>query len=300
AYPINIDQPWFYGDDTSNAFPIFYRHSQCRAKHHYVFRRKISELLRMQILKNGEWEDVHPSSYMSCLNYGRSITIQNPSLWGRYAFITDQELETHKCRPKSDIYIRDVEICDLENPNVFGSSAVVPIQCKYPCLAMFWKAENLDATALNNYSNYTCNTDDLYSGWDPISKTSLKHINTYKFKDLDSDHFNIGESRKHFTSSPSEPGYHAYSPSWDSTKYHGEVGTVFKQSKLICKSANNDLYHLDYKNETDVDSESEYNKDYDIDNNVVNKTKFMMRVRLLVIKKLTITKEENGFKFSLN
>src|SRR4029078_13064842 len=55
AYPINIDQPWFYGDDKSNAFPIFYRHSQCRAKHHYVFRRKISELLRMQILKNGEW-----------------------------------------------------------------------------------------------------------------------------------------------------------------------------------------------------------------------------------------------------
>ncbi len=302
AYPINVDQPWFYGDDTSNAFPIFYRNSLCRVKHHYVFRRKISDLLRMQIYnhKTDVWDNVHPLSYMHYLNYGRSITIQNPTLWGKYALITDQEIDTHKCRPKRDLYIRDVEMCDLENPNMFRTTAVVPIQCKYPCLAMFWKAENLDATNLNNYSNYTCNTEDLYAGWSAISNTSLKHINTYKFKDMDSDHFNIGESRKHFPSSPSEPGYQAYSPSWNSGNYHGEVGTVLKNSQLICKIANNDLYSIDYKNETDIDSESEYTKEVDVNDTIINKTKFMMRVRLLVIKKLTISKDDSSFKFSLN
>lgn len=303
AYPINIDQPWFYGDDPANAFPIFYRNSQCRVEHRYIFRRKIADLLRMQIFNNktAEWDNVHPSLYMNYLSYGRSITIQNPTLWGKYALITDQELETHKCRAKREIYIRDVEMCDSENPNTFDTTAVIPIQCKYPCLGIFWKAENMNASSFNNYSNYTCNNDDLYSGWDPIYKTSLKHINTYKLKDMDSDHFNIAESRKQSPSSPSEPGYHAYFPSWNSTNYHGEVGTVLTNSKLICKIANNDLYNIDYKNETDVDSESsfDYNNDYN-DKLTNNKTKFMMRVRLLVLKKLTITKSDNNFLFSLN
>src|SRR5438445_12192286 len=56
-YPLNVEQPWYYSMDTALAFPILYHNSQNRAEHRYTYRRKISDLLRMQIHDNktDEW-----------------------------------------------------------------------------------------------------------------------------------------------------------------------------------------------------------------------------------------------------
>lgn len=204
-YPINVDQPWFYGDDTSNAFPIFYKSSQ--AYHQYTFRRKITDLLRMQIYDDSSktWQNTLSSEYMHCLIIKTEPStpkdlISKPTLWGEYAYVTPTELNTYKCGKPKEIFIKDIEIIeDAENRTHYKHYAHQLLECQSPCLAMFWKAENIDAIKLNNYSNYTTNTDDLYSGWDPITKSTLKYATTDKFKDLESDHFNVG-MRKHFPS----------------------------------------------------------------------------------------------------
>lgn len=286
-YTINVDQPWFYGEETANAYPIFLRNtknSQVRAEHRYTFRRQIAELLRMQVLECGEWINVHPENYMQHLLVGHK-TIPKPMLWGEYAYITDAEIKTYKCSKKSyDIYIKDIEMIDSENPIKYKSTADIPLECHYPCLALFWKAENRPASKLNNYSNYTTNVENLYEGWDPILKTTLKYTNTAKFENLESDHFNVAISRKHFPSSPSEPGYHAYSFAWRSDNFDGEVGIVLSKlsAKLTCKIADNDIYK-------DPDEEMEEEM-----------PEFLTKVRLLILKKLTIKNDSDSFTFQLN
>ncbi|HSW76549.1 MAG TPA: major capsid protein [Candidatus Saccharimonadales bacterium] len=311
-YPINVDQPWYYGEDTASAFPILYRNSQNRAEHRYTFRRKIADLLRMQILDNktNQWVSVNPAKHMTKLDYGRYITVQKPTLWGQYAYITDKEIETHKCSAKpKEIYIKDVEICDSENENSFGTKSVITLHCKNPCLAIFWKAQNMDAEELNNHSNYTSNSEDLYRGWDPISKMTLRYGTTNKLNNMDSDHFNIGESRKHFPSSPNEAGYHAYSFAWNSSNYHGEPGVVLcnLNASLICNISDNDIYNMSYQSDIHLNSDVENESlDHDLLRLIEPKVKtkgpkFITRVRLLVLKKLTIQKDDDNknFKFTL-
>jgi len=309
-YPINVDQPWYYSMDTALAFPILYHNSQNRAEHRYHYRRKISDLLRMQIYdsKLERWVSVNPKKHMRKLDFGRNTTIQTPNLWGRYAYVTDQEIETHKCKylPK-DIFIKDIVECDLANPNTYGTTAVIPLRSNYPCLAMFWKAQNNDAVELNQYSNYTSNTDVMNEGWDPISMNSLKYSAGYKWHNMESDHFNVAESRKHFLSSPCETGYHAYSFAWNSSNYHGEVGIDLSKldASLICKIDDNNIYNKGYQSDIDADvNVDQESMDYDLmtshPSQEVKGPNFNMRVRLLVLKKLTITKESKNFVFSLN
>jgi hypothetical protein len=310
VYNINVDQPWSYGEDTANAFPILFNHSQMRAEHKYSFRRKITDLLRMQKFDpiTNNWISVHPGSYMKYLSLGRIVSIAKPILWGRYAYINEIELNTYKCgKGKTEFYVKDIIISDSENPNKFNTSATVALESKYPCLAMFWKAENIDASEVNNYSNYTSNTDDINEGWDPISKNTLKYGETCKFKDMDSDHFNISESRKHFPSSPNEAGYHGYSFAWHSNNYIGEVGVTLKglNTKLICKISDNDIYRMPYKPDMnvnqDIENESfDYMMKEDIEEKVKESPKFVLRTRLLVYKKISISKNETGrYDFTL-
>lgn len=311
ACPINIDQPWFYSMDTALAFPIFYKHSQSRSEHRYNFRRRIVDLLRVQILgKDGKWKDTVRST-SKYLDISASAQIKIPELWGRYAYITDKEIAYFKCKQTRHYYTRDIEICDTQNPNKYGSTSGIDLHSNNPCLAFFWVAENSDATANHNYSNYTTDTNDLYNGWDPIRSTTLKYGTSVRLNEMPSDHFNIAESRKHFPSSPGEIGYHAYSYAWDSTNFHGDIGIVFSsmKAKLQCKIANNNIYNSDiYKEEDKKDeeddalnqeeSEDELNEIKEIKSTTENNSpNFITRARLLVIRKFTISSDKDG-KFS--
>jgi hypothetical protein len=308
SYPINVDQPWYYGEETAHAYPIFMKNSQARAQHIYNYRRKISDLLRMQVLDphTDTWVNVIAEDFIQkYLNVGKHAMIQKPTLWGRYAYITDTEINSYKCLPENKtrvFYIKDIEICDSKNPNKYGTTSDIPLECSNPCLAMFWKTENMDATKYNNYSNYTCNSNDLHAGWDPITKQTLKYGNKNKFRDMESDHFNVAESRKHFLSSPNEIGYHAYSFAWHSYNFGGEVGITLSNlnAKLICNIANNDIYNVKYKADIDEQENQEYTEEDTSNKDTGGGPEFTTRVRLLIIKKLTITRDDAGiFTFSL-
>src|SRR5438105_11175054 len=87
CYPINVDQPWFYSLDPALSFPIFYKNSQTRAEHRYIFRRKLTDLIRVQILqKDRKWKDI-VRGFHKYLDISSAATIPTPELWGRYAYI---------------------------------------------------------------------------------------------------------------------------------------------------------------------------------------------------------------------
>jgi hypothetical protein len=186
-------------------------------------------------------------------------------------------------------------------------------------LAFFWVAENKDATANHNYSNYTTDSTDLYSGWDPIKTTTLKYGTTTRLDNMPSDHFSLAEPRKHFPSAPSERGYHAYSYAWDSTSFHGDIGIVFANmnAKLQCRIANNNIFtNVSYDEDDDDEDDDEIADSIEDEKEVKSKKQdelkladsaveevspsFITRARLLVVRKFTIASEgDDKYKFTI-
>jgi hypothetical protein len=243
TYEINVDQPWFYSMYPALAFPIFYKNSsQSRSEHRYKFRKTL-DLLRVQVRNTkNQWVNV-TRGVAKYLDFNPAALNKPPELWGRYAYISENEIKWYKCRQERTFYIRDVEFCDSPNPNKYMSTAEVDFACTNPCMAFFWVAENMDATAVHNYSNYTTNTDDLYSGWDPIRTNTLKYGTHKRLDNMPSHHFSIAEARKHFRSAPSERGYHGYSIAYDCTNFDGDTGVVFAgKAKFQCKISNNNIF----------------------------------------------------------
>lgn len=309
SYPYNVEQPWFYSLDPGDAFPIFYKNSQTRAQHRYQYKRNILDLLRVQYLnRNQEWVDcVEEQSQF--LDITEKSELNLPELWGRYVYLTENEIKHMKCFQNRDFYIRDVKICDAPNPNKYKTTAEVDLTCSNPCLAMFWVAENKNAINKNNYSNYTTNADNLYHGWDPIKTTTLRYGTTDRLNNMSSDHFSIAEPRKHFKSAPNEKGYHAYSFAWDSMCTDATIGIVFDdlKAKLLCSIFNNNIFlnlpsnKLDQKKLTnDIINFDEKHKETKVvakSPEIVSEDsdlEFILRARLLVLRKFSIRENPNA------
>lgn len=318
AYPINIDQPWFYSTSPTMAFPIFFKNSLTRAEHRYTFRRKITDLLRVQIMgKDRKWKDVANSKIASRYIEGdyKSDTIKTPELWGRYSYITENEVSWHKCRTERVFYTHDVEVCDTANPSVFGANAEIDLHTTNPCLAFFWVAENVNATAIRNFSNYTTDDNDIYSGWDPVRNTTLLYGTAKRLDNMPSDHFSIAEPRKHFPSAPNERGYHGYSFAGDSTNIHADIGVVLSNvgAKLRCFIADNNIFNTtvdsniddqydddiaDLEVDGDASEDAKVSKPI-VDSTEVSQAEFRLRTRLLVMRKFTIAADKDG-KYTYN
>lgn len=294
AYPINIHQPWYYSEEAGLAYNIDQKGSKCKAEHIYHYQLNPTELIRMQREINGVWKDIDPRKFAE-LYLEPIAPIRKPSLWGQYGYVTNSELNTPKCKNNMKnrvFYYKDIEVYDSEKTYNYGQTMEVSINSKRPCLAMFWKAENMNATKNNNFSNYTSNTDDLMLGWDPIKHNSLKYGENYKFNSMESDHFTLSEARYHFPSAPRYIGYHAKSFGNDSSKYDGEVGIVLGplNAKLACYLEKPDMYKMAKKSQM-YDDEDEYVQEQN--------PSFKLRVRLLVLKKLTITLVDNQYIFKV-
>lgn len=313
SYPINVDQPWFYSMDPALSFPIFYKNTQTRAEHRYSFRRKISDLLRVQIFtKEGVWKDT-TRRINKYLDIDPASCIKMPELWGRYSYITEGEIKWHKCEPEKVFYTRDIVACDTENAITYKNTSEVTLDSTNPCLAFFWVAENKDAKAVKNYSNYTTDTQDLYLGWDPIKTTTLKYGAVTRFSNMPSDHFSIAEPRKHFPSSPQERGYHGYSYAANSSNFDCDVAILLSKmgAKLSCLIDNNDIYiSTNYDDEEeDEDEDNIMDSVNDKDDSFSDKKRdtksvvssvegpspnFVTRVRLLITRKFVIKTGKDG------
>lgn len=321
SYTTNVEQPWCYSMDTSLAFPIFYCSTQSTVSHRYKLRPKVFDMLRMSVIEERD-EHGNPTKFRELekpiYKFLEGVTddtlLRQPELWGQYAYVTDQELEfirtCAKDKDKRTFFIKDVASFDTSNPNTYGQAAEIALHCDTPCLAMFWVAENIEAREKRNFSNYTTDRNNLYDGWDPIRKTSLRYGGNIRLNEMDSDHFSIAQPRKHFPSPPSEPGYHAYSFAYDSTAIDAEVGIVFAGMKasLSVKIGDGNIFidntveedKRDIENDEEVQQllgKLEENKELVPSN--TNYSHFNTRVRLLVLKKYTVEPTRERAIFSI-
>lgn len=330
SMPINVSQPWFYSLDRASAFPIFYKGALTRAEHIYTFKKQVTDLLRIQVNTNGNWTSIPGTknkTLMKYLSVEPNSQIETPELWGRYGYITENELTWYKSclsSQKRISYIKDVAKCDAPNSNRYGSTSEIRLVTNNPCLALYWMAENMDAHSTNNFSNYTTDADNLYNGWDPIKNVSLKYGNVARLDKMPADHLSIAEPRNHCKSSPCEVGYHCLSFCDDSTGYNPDVGIIPENLNVVlnCAISNNnpELYPTNHmsKNE-DIESHTDIDIDYfsesmadtnDFEDKKYTQSsnsqqpEFITRARLLIIRKLTITSsvDQNGgekYEFSI-
>jgi hypothetical protein len=323
SYPIDVENPWFYGMEQAMAFPIWPKNSLTKAEHRYTFRKKVSDLLRVEYLhKDGQWKPMTKKIHQ-VIDIEKSATIKTPEIWARYSYVTENELQWHReCEGDKIYYIHDVVKHDISNPIKYKNTSTIDLISKNPCLALFWVAENCDATTIHNYSNYTTNTHNLYKGWDPIKTNTLTYGEVPILDKMPSHHFNIGQSRRHSLSSPSEPGYHGYFYASDSTNFNGDIAIVLGElkAKLECYIENNNIFtNSSYSDDDDddkdididiaesasssiksIDSKSSFESGKKLlDNNQDESPRFLVRSRLLVLRKFTIKKNGDLYKFEI-
>lgn len=277
SYTTHPYQPWFYCRRTETALPLFKFSSMSTICHIYSTNLDISKLLRMQVLRGDVWESTFTDlSVIDGLPNGGNLT--TPELWGMFAKIRENEILFHKTCGAEDggiankIYIEDVITADSENDMTYGQTITSKLVTNGPlCRAIFWKAENVEATGLNNLSNYTTNTDNLKLGEDPIGSNSLMYGTAHKFKEMSSEHFVSSLIKYHFTSSPRRPGYHAFPFCYavgaigiDVGSPLGELGAI-----LSCKL-------------------EDPNKDKHKATNNTKVPRFILRCRMLVIREMEI------------
>jgi hypothetical protein len=277
-HQINVYQPWYYGEDSYLAFPIYHKNTESKAAHIYTFEKDIKKLIKVQLLTGNDdnkiWKNVPNSDknkYIE-LKY-HSFTGENiPELWGKYSNITPDELNTYACKNKvieettgkiieeireRVFYYKDYIEFRSDNTSKLNRNITVNFKLDYPITSIFWKAINTTGEKYGNYSNYTTNSDNLYQGNDPIIKSSLTSGTTPIFKDMESHHFNIGESRNNFNNFPTETGYHGYSFSLDNSYTAGATSSVFiNDGKLSCYLSN-DPNKKEEENEEEEENEKE-------------------------------------------
>lgn len=296
-YTLDIPQPWYYCKNEVFAIPLFLC-SLSKIEHSYTVISKLSDLLRMRI-KNDDGSYLYIKCNTKYLyNLDINSSLPTPELWGRYAQITEEEKNWRK-EQKNKLYIEDVISCTSENEYGFGQKATVDLHANTPCKAIFWVAENLKSSSLNNYSNFTTNNNDLFNGWNPILTSNLKYGGIERLPEMDSDHFDRIEMFYKFPSAPWQPGYNAYSFSYDTNSLNADVGITFQppshndlKAKLIVKLGNNDpfLKNIDYSKDSTKQSENinlipdEIISD-NKNNNIIDKN-FKIHIRLLVMKKI--------------
>ncbi len=312
VYPTDIIQPFNLGYDPSRSLPLYYFASISRISYHYTLRNKVEELLRMRVkvredpkTKEVVWKNITVNyKYIEGESCSTTARLPLPELWGRYAYLGDDELNWFKGCIFSDaknptpgkqiIHLDRVIACDANDSMTYGERVPIDITSKTPVKALFWVAENMTAHENRNFSNFTSNTDNIYKGWSPIGKTSLSYGGEDRLRDIESDHTERVECWNHLPSAPCEAGYNVHCISNEPISPDATVGVILNgnAAKLTVELANTDPRLKPIKITDDqIDKQSssidELNEK---DDKPRSGDKFRVRVRLLTTKDITIEK----------
>lgn len=284
---LNVEHPWYYSTDHALAYPLLFNEEEPRTEHRYEFRRKISDLLRVRELQqDGVWRVVNLDQRH--INIPIDTQIPIPELWGKYAIISDDEkmeIESECKEHYRNFWVKDFISCDPGQTCSFGATVKADIQSEYPCLAMFWSVENRNSYFSNNHSNYTAEVEDPINGFDPIIKCRLKYGNLERIIPSESDHFTISQIRHHTPSAPYKNGFHFYPFSWYPLSNQSDIAIIFdSKMKVVLECLINEKNTNEEKTEIASISGG-------------SNMRFKLKVRLMVYKRLTITKDPKTQKW---
>lgn len=239
-YDIIVYDPWFYAQDTSLAIPLYLSDDQ-KIIHEYKYRSRISKLLRMQekVVVGGEetWVTI-PCNLKNVEIYGGKEELKMPELYGRFGLFDKDELDTYlnfwkdendKSVPNAEkiYWINDYIRSGSLNPVSIGSNVTVEFESRRPVKALYWVVENVEATELNNFSNYTTDRDCIKAGRSPWTSYEYTYSTSVRLPANSSIHALRAEPRMHAESIPRVNGYGMYSYSWNPMSIEAEVGIVF-------------------------------------------------------------------------
>lgn len=299
-----VPQPYSFGRNTRVGLRTL-RSSMNTVTFQYKIRNKIHEILRMRVLKEDDiWVEIPCKvQYLDIPENAKDLPI--PELWARQALMTDEERDWHKFEdpatkttPKTHvIYTEDVFIATSNNPTAIGSTDIIKLQCKSPCKALFWNAQDIKNIPTRNFSNYTTNRDNLLLGWNPCSNVDLKYGSGSRIDDMSHEHFDMSEPWDMFPSAPSEPGYNGYSLGFEQGTLNADTAIVLDSltATLHIKLGDTDPFRtIEEPDEEIADDGDLIPVEALVENQTssVEKNKYIIHVRALVYKKLIVSWNE--------
>lgn len=295
-YHLDFVQPWFYNIHTSNAFPlIFNEKKEGRTKHVYDFRRKLSELLRIQVFNDvtQEWVDVKFDQ--SYITDEKLLEINKPQLSAIYSILTEKEKEAYlsDCdKFKEHKIYRWTEYVYL-NKDVFktiGDTYELNIKTSTPCFALFWFPDNRRCTHLNNFGNYTTDMKDSENGQNPIVKYILKYNNQITKSEGNCQHRCISQVRNHFPNKPTKNGFGVISNAWYmATEAQSDIALDYSKVDVTL------FLHLN-----DSSIEDEYQKELNAVRKSMTTEVYQINVIAAISRKMEIVKVDGVRVFNID
>lgn len=247
SYQLRIHQPWFFSRE---GFPLPLFRMKEKVHFNYMVKKSIFDLLRFRIKGDGDnWIEVpFRKAFMNYLTVANEGILAPPIMIAEYSKITLEEERAIKENDKhcavEDIIAFRTDLVDKITPRI-----QVAIKTKYPLKGIFYVAENVDATRLNNFSNFSTCAEDMSEGVSPIcsvdpkinGSTSLVPFSAEFTGETLAAYYESNSARRYFPGSPQDPGYAAipiaYSmadPAHDGFKsFQGDTSLTFQLSDSI-------------------------------------------------------------------
>jgi hypothetical protein len=209
-YSLTLPQPWFYGKcDTSSL--LLLSSSENSLIHNYDFCLSLSKLIRMREFdkKTSTWKNISFSEkYLENFSE-KNQKIEDPEFFAECVLMTKPERE-FLSEENREYHIEDYVIIKQTNPIPLGKSDVIDLKVQENALSLMILAENCESSEQNYSSNYTTDSNDVYSGWNPISQIKLVYGSTEVFN-FESNHFSGAQMWYFSKNQIGESGYNLYS-----------------------------------------------------------------------------------------
>lgn len=237
--------PWYYSEDPSKVFPMYYCGLFDRVEHKMVLKRRINDLLEIKDINGNRV----PADHISLKKIdGVAVTpnmlyLPPPQMYGTYIYLSDMECEYNRERciksddgstshKKNVFYIKDMIKIEDENPSRLGNIVNIDIKnIDYPIIKLYWTAHNQSSY----YSNYSTNSEDHRLGWSPLEEVSLNWGKSYIFRNMPAHRFERILPICEFSSTPLEPGYGGWSMGVDIRESGPLPGILFRDGQFSVK-----------------------------------------------------------------
>ncbi len=260
SWAISCPQPFYYTESMSNSLPVFLcQNADSKVKHCYTFRRRVLDLLRMQMYVEDEerWVDLDDSTdksnFLEGIDTGTCIPI--PVMKGRYSKIDDDEKLWKQKECRMEVLATTIVEKNTLNPIESGKKDDIKLRTLTPVYGIFFNAEHEKSRKINNWGNYTTNPYQQSKGWDPIRKVVHKYNGNERIVQDPTSFANM-EHWYHCPSSPRMAGFGMYSKGWNPFGRGPDAGLVYNQSL-----AGSFEFLLDANSPLDVSGNSQHIKD---------------------------------------
>jgi hypothetical protein len=211
-FSLRVQQPWPF----TRGLPFRIFRLKDKISFSYTMKKDIFSLLRVRIFNSSSqtWVPCKVTkSICKYLDFHDKGSLSPPIMIAEYSKITPEE-EKEIAERSVRYIIEDVKHFGLPVLEKDKTTQTVEITLDDPIKAIFYIAENYDATLLNNHSNYSTNADDPLEGERPIKSiypyykgSPLVPFSSEFTPEVFTDYCESSYPRSCFPGFPRDPGY---------------------------------------------------------------------------------------------